>query len=400
VRYLQRYEAFFGAVALGLLGVGLVLLSRLVIVPWLESVHGWVVPTDVWTPLRAARDVANGDVFHLYEQPAGRTGYPYTPGLPILLAPAAWIGDRYLLLGDVFYPRPYPSMFLVLGPAEAFVGVVAIVWAAGRAVALRGRALFGFQFLVFLTAAWAPVGWFHPEDTIVCALLVAAALFAGKENWRAVGLMLALALLFKQWALWPAIPFVFAAPPGKRLLTSFYAFGIPALVMLPFLLASPTTYESLAGTRVALGYGQPQLWQSLIAHGALSNATLLRVAWGGVALLVGWVVRERRDTDSLLAACGAVMLARLLFEPELFGYYIVPATVFAIIWCARAERPIALRAGTAVMLGAFCLPQTYPQPVFFALLAFGLAYICGPMLVSLVPETVPRVRFVRYVARG
>jgi hypothetical protein len=52
------------------------------------------------------------------------------------------------------------------------------------------------------------------------------------------------------------------------------------------------------------------------------------------------------------------------------------------------------------MLGAFCLPQTYPQPVFFALLAFGLAYICGPMLVSLVPETVPRVRFVRYVARG
>jgi hypothetical protein len=398
--YLRRHQALVGALALALLGAGLVLLTRLVIVPWAEHVNAWDVPTDAWTPLRAARSVANGDVFHLYEPLAGRTGYPYTPGLPIVLAPAAWIGDRYQLLGDVFYPHRYPGMFLVLGPAEAFVGVFAIVYAAGRALPARGKQLLWLQFLVFLTAAWAPVGWFHPEDTIVCAFLVGACLRAGKDDWRSVGALLAAALLFKQWAVWPAIPFVFAAPVGKRALTAFYAFGIPALVMAPFLLASSAAWESLSGTRVALAYGQPQLWTSFLGSGELANATVLRVAWGVVAVAVGFAVRHRRDTDTLLAATGAVMLARLLFEPALFGYYIVPAAVIAVIWCARNARPVGLRVTTSVLLGAFCLPHTYPQPVFLAMLFFGLAYVCGPMLAALLPGAVPSVRFVRYVARG
>ena len=64
----------------------------------------------------------------------------------------------------------------------------------------------------------------------------------------------------------------------------------------------------------------------------------------------------------------------------LFGYYLVPATVIAVIWCARNGRPIAMRALTASFLCAFCLPHTFPQPVFFTMLAFGLAYVCGPMV--------------------
>jgi hypothetical protein len=370
-----------GTLTLALLGAALVLLTRAVIVPWIEGVNAWVVPVDAWTPLAAARYVANGDVFHLYEPLAGRTGYPYTPGLPILLAPFVAIGDHFHLLGDYFFTHRHPQMFLILGPAEALVGVLPILFVAGRAVGGDRTRMWCVQGAVFVVAAWAPVAWFHPEDTIACALLIAACLRAERDDWRVVGALLGGALLFKQWALWPALPLVLAAPRGKRALTGFYAFALPALVLVPFLLAGPATWSSLAGTRASLLYGQPQIWLSVaFGHQRLANATLLRLLWGVVTVIIAYRVRHRPSADSLLAAVGTVMLVRLFFEPVLFGYYLVPASVIAVIWCARNGRPIATRALTASLLCAFCLPHTFPQPVFFTMLAFGVAYVCGPMV--------------------
>jgi hypothetical protein len=381
-----------GALVWAVVGAGLVLLTRLVIVPVIQHVDAWVIPPDAWVPLRGARSVANGDVFHLYEPRVGRTVYPYTPLLPILLAPVPWIGDRFALLGDVIYPHRRPAMFLLLGPAEAIVGTFPIVFVAGRAIAGRAR-VFAVQGLVFLTAAWAPVAWFHPEDTIACALILAACLRVRDDDWRRVGIYLGIAVLFKQWALWPAIPVIAAAPRGRRGLTGFYAFVLPAIVMVPFVLASSATMAALTNARASLMYGQPQLWLAAVFGGQeLANADFLRAAWGAAALLIAWCVRGRRDVDTTIAAVGAVMLVRLLVEPVLFGYYLVPATVMALVWCARGGYPIVLRAITAAALAAFCMPHTYPQPVFFAMLAFGLGYVCGPMIASLVP------RFGRFVA--
>jgi hypothetical protein len=375
-----------GALVWALIGAGLVLLTRVLIVPAIQHVDAWVIPPDAWVPLRGARSVANGDVFHLYEPRVGRTGYPYTPALPILLAPIPWIGDRFALLGDVFYTQRRPAMFLLLGPAEAIVGTFPIVYVAGRALAGRAH-MFALQGLVFLTAAWAPVAWFHPEDTIACALLLAACLRVRDGDWRRVGIYIGLALLFKQWALWPAIPIIAAAPKGRRALTGFYAFVLPAIVMVPFLLASSATMTALTNARASLQYGQPQLWLSAVFGGQeLANADLLRLAWGAATVLIAWRVWGKRDVDATIAAVGAVMLVRLVVEPVLFGYYLVPATVLALVWCARRGYPIVLRAITAAALTAFCMPHTYPQPVFFAMLAFGLGYVCGPMVASLFPQ--------------
>jgi hypothetical protein len=150
---------------------------------------------------------------------------------------------------------------------------------------------------------------------------------------------------------------------------------------VPFLAASSSTWSSLTGTRASLDFGQVQLWAKVaFGHRQLADATLLRVLWGAAALLVASRVRRRPDLDTLLAAVGVVMLLRLLFEPVLFGYYLVPPAVLAVIWCARNGQPVALRALTASLLCAFCLPHTFPQPVFFAMLALGLAYVCGPMV--------------------
>jgi hypothetical protein len=379
--------ALIRALFLGVVAAGLALLSRIVVLPWFESASGWVIPTDLWVPLRAARSVANLDVFHLYEPLAGRTGYPYTPGLPIVLAPVAAVGDHFHLLGDVLYPQRRPGMFLLLGPAEAFVGIVPVVFVAGRAVAKTRAAQ--AQVLVFVVAVFAAVIWFHPEDTVAIAFVLAAALATqGDDDWRRVGALCAVAVLFKQWAMWPALPLIMAAPRPKRSLTAFYAFGIPALVMLPFLLVSRATWMSLTETRASLAFGQPQLWMTtLFGHREFADADWLRYLWGASAVAVAWRARTRRDVDSLIAAVGVIMLARLLVEPTLFGYYLVPAVIPAVLWCIRNNRPVVLRTITTAFLCAFCLPHTYPQPVFFAMLVFGMGYVCGPMLRSLVSVT-------------
>jgi hypothetical protein len=45
-----------------------------------------------------------------------------------------------------------------------------------------------------------------------------------------------------------------------------------------------------------------------------------------------------------------------------------------------AQRPIVLRSLTAFLLGAFCVPHTFPEPVFWLVLVAGLAYVCGPIV--------------------
>jgi len=272
-------------------------------------------------------------------------------------------------------------MFVVLAPGEALVGMIPILYVAGRAVRGPRERVWIVQGLVFVVAAWAPIAFFHPEDTIACALLIAACLRVERGDWRVVGALVGGALLFKQWALWPALPILLAAPRGKKSLAMFYGFALPALVLAPFLLVSSAAWSSLAGTRATLTYGQAQLWTSAaFGQQALANATVLRGAWGVLTLAIAWRVRRHANVDMLLAAVGTTMLIRLLFEPVVFGYYLVPAAVVALIWGARNGKPIAMRALTASLLCAFCLPHTFPQPVFFAMLSFGLAYVCGPMV--------------------
>jgi hypothetical protein len=372
-------DAAIIAFALGVVAIGLVALRSLVILPWFQNAHAWVVPLDTWTPLRAARYVGNGDVFHLYEPLAGRTGYPYTPGLPILLAPFVMIGDHFHLLGDVFFPHRYPGMFLVLGPVDAFWGTVPVVFAAGIAVAGPFRRRLNVQALVFLTTIWAPVGYLHPEDAIVTGLLIGSCLAVERGKWRTVGALAGAAILFKQWAAWPALVCLVVPPKSERAQTGFYAYAIPALMMVPFLLASHSTWTSLSETRATLQFGQQQLWTSLaFGRSLLVNATLLRAAWGAVSLAIALRVRRRPSCDAALAAMCTIMLARLLFEPLIFGYYLVPATAMALVWCARNDARIGLRAITSSLLCAFCLVHTFPQVLFFAVLVPGLAYVCGP----------------------
>ncbi len=369
-----------------LVAVALVLVLVIVVLPWYHDAHIWWIGGDVWVPLDASRYVANGAPFHLYEPQMGDIGLPYPPGIAFLLAPFVWFGDHFNLTGSSQYLIAHPQMFWLVGPALAVAGTFPVLAAVRRvARAHSTRASFTVQLAAFLAIGWAPIVYFHPEDTIVCTAVLVAVLSAANDRWRAVGIALGLALLFKQWAVFPALPFVLGAPRGKRSVTGFYAFGVPALVMAPFLLATPhATWHSLTGSQASLAFGHQQLWTRVLFGGhLLANVTVLRALWGLGAVGVALLVRRSPTPDRLLAAAGTIMLARLALEPNVFAYYLVPAAVLAIAWSARAGRPVLLRGVTAAVLGGWCISHWAPALVWWAVFAAGMAYVCGPMSSSL-----------------
>jgi hypothetical protein len=115
----------------------------------------------------------------------------------------------------------------------------------------------------------------------------------------------------------------------------------------------------------------------------LANVSVLRVLWGCAAVGVALLVRRAATPDRLLAAAGTIMLARLAFEPNVFAYYLVPAAVLAVAWSARNERPVLLRGITTLVLGAWCISHWAAAPLWWAVLAVGMTYVCGPMTRSL-----------------
>jgi hypothetical protein len=382
VRLSPARSVVWSALWFALLGVVVVMVTRMLVVPWVESADGWVIPRDAFVPLNGARYVANGAMFQLYDGNAGTMGYPYPPGLPVLLAWVPWIGDHFHLTGDVTYTRRRPTIFWLLGPGIAFLGSFPLLVVAGRAALDAGRQrVVALQGWIFLVMGFAPLVFFHPEDTIAIACLMGACLRTRRADWRGVGALIGLALLFKQWALFPALPLLIAAPRGKRGLVAFYALALPAIVMVPFLLATPSTWDSLTGALATLQLGHRQLWLGAFYRDEVyGNADVLRALWGGAALVIALRIRRVATVDTLLAAIGVVLLLRVFFEPTIFGYYVVPPAVFAVVWSARNGHPIALRSIAAIMLAAFCLPHTFPEPIFWALLVIGLGYVCGPIV--------------------
>ena len=191
------------------------------------------------------------------------------------------------------------------------------------------------------------------------------------------------ALLFKQWAAWPALVVLALAPRSKRAQAGLYAYAFPALILTPFLLASHNTWTSLTGRATTLQFGQRQLWTSLVfGHAVLAEddpppSRVGRRGRGDRA-----AARHRPYCDSTKAAMRTIMLVRLVAEPLLLGYNLVPPAALALEWSARTASASAFVRSPRLLLCAFCLPRATPPLLFFAILASGLAYVCGPAVRS------------------
>ena len=310
------------------------LLKSTVVLPWFEGVHGWMFSRDLFVPLPAARYVSQGAVFQMYEPAAGYSsiGYPYTPALPFLFAPGRVDRSTTSRSPTTSSTRSRgPGLFVIFGPVAVVIGIVPLMVSIGAALRTRLSAAktLAAQWAVLVATASVTLVYIHPEDAIVCASLIGSAHVASKGNWRRAGVLVAVAILFKQWAVIPSLVLLAAAPWEHRRIYSFYSYLIPLLVMAPFLLATPeATFDAMTGAQATLTLGHQQLWTSMVFGSTeLASATLLRLLWMAAAAGIVWHVRNRTSLVALLGGLGAVMLARVVCEPTIFAYYLGPAFV-------------------------------------------------------------------------
>jgi hypothetical protein len=388
-----------GVILPALAGVAFVLGKSMLLSPHIANVHAWIYSRDLFIPLPAAKYVAHGAVFQMYEPAAGASGigYPYTPALPIVLSPIGWIADRFALLDNLKYPVARPSLFPLFGTVVALLGIIPLMVCVGNALRphLRAARVLAVQWAVALSTGVVTVMYMHPEDAIACAGLIASAHAATTGRARRAGVLLAIAILFKQWAVIPALVIIAVVSQRERLVTAFYALAVPVLLMLPFVAAAPhATISALTGAEASLHIGHRQVWTSaLFGSSTYGSATPLRLLWLAAALGIAWYVRNRPDLTVVFGAIGLVMLARLVCEPTIFAYYLGPVAGFAILCAALRHQPIALRTVCAITMQCWCAFHDLSQGLWWLVLAVGMAYVCAPLFGAIRrdrPEPVPR----------
>ena len=331
----------------------------------------------------------SGAFFYMYEPAAGpgaTIGYPYSPALPIVTSPFAWIGDHFDLTDTLKWPVSHPTMFLLFGPLVAVLAIAPLCASAGRL--LQGRVaparIIATQWALTIATAAISVVYLHPEDAIACAFLIGSARSSAEGRWRRAALLIAGAILFKQWAAIPSVVILATVPAGERRRFAFYAYAVPVLCMLPFVLAVPhATIEAMTGAQASIALGHRQLWTSAFFHSDLVSATPLRLLWLALALAVAWVVRGRPTLLALLGGLGAVMLARIVCEPTTFAYYICPALVFALLCATLLGMPLGLRTVCALALQFWWSCHVVPELLWWLALGAGVAYVCAPLWVAL-----------------
>lgn len=313
---------------------------------WSGYPSQWRIPGDVWVSIPAAHYVADGALPSLYSA----NGYPYPPGLPILLAPVAWVGWQWHLSESVPYTIAYPTLWLLLAPYGIAVTGATALWAVRRLTVTLGRraGVAALQAAVAVVALVPlAVVYGHYEDVVATAGLLLCASLCIRRRWIPAAIALSVAILFKQWAVLALPMLVVWAPPRVRTRVVWYSLLIPgALVALCLALDWSNTVTALTSARATPHLGHHQIW--VTDTGGLILGAPLRVGSFVLAGVVAWWLRDERDPVVMAAAFATVLGGRLLFEPTLFAYYLAPSLAFVLVISFVTGRRWVVTAGLAL----------------------------------------------------
>jgi hypothetical protein len=215
----------------------------------------------------------------------------------------------------------------------------------------------------------------HVEDVLALAFVLLAIRSLSSERWTAGALLLAVAISFKQWA-FLGVPLVIAVVPSQVRLRALR----DCLVLPATLVAIPLAADWAHASRALFA---PQSWTSL-GHAALwvhrspqpVVATRLRLGAMLVAILIAFLIRDRREPTVILAGLALAFMARLLFEEVIFAYYLSP--LLAVLFLH--ERVRGGSGARTVVLGSAWLAffLLHPNTVLWwglsMLLAAGLCH--------------------------
>jgi hypothetical protein len=338
-----------------------------------------------------------------------------------------WMGD--------FYLEVYPAyLALILHHGDLFFGLLpsysGFATVVGAPAALLTRVLGGHETMVFrLTAipgllglawlgvtiatpvraagrTWWPVfgvlgaggaiaysciTYGHPEDPLAGALAIGAVLAARTERPTLAGVMLAAAVLAKQWAIIAILPAAFAAPRGG-LRIAVIGFAGTLLVLAGEAQIAPATAHGGVSTSSRL-FHPHQIWwpfgvpatRDFIAagHGTRMSPEWLQPlvrplivgAGAGVALLWRGRAGAERRLDDALGVLALAFLLRCMLDPWDLVYYHLPMVLALTAWEARSGRDLpvlAVIANAAAWLTFVIYDAHTGDGPFFAYLAWTI----------------------------
>ena len=258
--------------------------------------------------------------------------------------------------------------------------------------------------------AWKAIGFGHPEELLVTALIVGAVLAALGDRAVPAGLMLGAAVACKQWAVVGALPVLFAASRQHvRLLVA--AAGAGGALLLPFVLRDPATFATVQqGVSSSAIYFRPrQLWwpfgapppagEGFPPGSAVTPDWLIPVAKPLIVALtlplsLLWL-RTRTARADALGLLALLLLLRCALDPWNIIYYHLPLVIALLAWEVVSGRriPILTLLTTMAVWVSF---ETYSAP--FGLLPWmGYLAWAVPLAVHLArrlyrrPATAPRL---------
>jgi len=215
-------------------------------------------------------------------------------------------------------------------------GIVALLRASGR-----GRRVWEPLTLIVvacLPPVWMPIQeYFHPQDLLAMGLVLASLACARRDAWIGSGAFIALAVLSQQFALLVAVPLLVVVPVRRRVHFVLAAVVSAVAVTLPLLIAS--SYH-LAGS-VFMGTGDNLINDdTMVSALRLGGARLFfvaRITPLVFVLIVAALIVHRlgrtaaREPVALMSLVALSLALRLVFEPEVFGYYVMALSVALIL---------------------------------------------------------------------
>ena len=388
----MRWRSWQFAVAVAVGTVGLCYAVSF-LVPELFGRHNWIVPPDGRWTINSAQWVANGAVGTVYQ---ANPQYLPLPGFLFLLAPVVAFGGHLGLVN--YYPiiLPRPSMWLVVAPAFFVTGASCILGAdyladtldispARRRVIATGIGL----WIVVPTCVWSG----HPEDLAALGLTCLALALTLRSRPAGAAFALAGAIMMQPWAGLLVPLLVATSPVGMRMRTLVRSSALPGATALLLLALDWANASRSLLVQPMQGDGQHLPWWNLFVHHltiiqggaplAVRSGSEIRLLAIALAVAAAVFVRGRRDAQSIVGAASLIMLARGVFETQVWSWYLAPAAVLLALHAATrpgwsghrwAVAAVGAWAVYALPTGAYIpFPWHFTMPSWLALAGFAVA---------------------------
>jgi hypothetical protein len=368
------------------LTVGLCLFATFLL-PQLLGDPQWLTLGDARWTIQSAQYAANGGLGAVYSV---NIQFLPLPGFLLVLAPFAALGDHLGLINGYPFQLARPSMLLVMAPVFFVCGATAVLGVDYLAETLqisrlRRRILAPAIGLLVVapTTAWAG----HPEDLLSLALSCLSLALLLRRRYLGSAAVLSVAILMQPWALL-LIPLVTVASPARlRIRSVLCSSAAPALTGLLLLaLDWKDAFRSLV-IQPMQGNGQHLPWWSL-SHPMTAIQSgipvVVRVGSGPrafavlIAIAAAWRIRKDVRPATIMFVASVALVARAIFETQVWCYYLGPAAVFLALGAATAPETRRWVAGSATALVFYGLVaggyDAYSMP---ASLALGALTVCA-----------------------